>query len=679
MIRIDYTLTLKTDAEPGTGLGTELIDDLVPRDHRGHPVFPGSHIKGLVRESLEEIAALRGWSREFIDDLFGAEGDAKSDGAQGRVRFSQLSLHRERGVAATRASAASLISRTAIDAGTGTVRSGSLRTVECIPRGTRFKGSTWAECQAGSAQELAVRLGLASLGSIGGNRRRGAGECTVAFVSDDRLPSALLSAIGSSPTPASTTRVQAAPSTGPGTGTSLGSETVWVQLTFVADEPLCCPVVPLTKTNLLHGGFSVPASAVQGAILDRLNAESPALATATFEHASFRAWPLLPCAHDGEDSSGRFPVWTSLTHKMSKLAAGIATGTDVMFADSMLEPVDLTKVPRNAPLKAADGVLVRVSNGEVHLWRAADMPRHLSAHVNLRQGTPLLYTVDALAPMTLRGLVCMPRQAWETFAKSIQRSDRVWFGKSRSVRGGGALRAEQLSDAMKPVLEGPHETFIVQSPLLVESRDPAKLHSGDVLKELVQGSWGVPVERAEASLGMRFGWNRHAIGDRTDGRNRLRAATVVLPGSIFRLREPARDVVARLLQGIGGGRERGFGAVLPHPGKACKRMADAIEPPTLKSIDNAGDLASVLLARSQESGLSASQVARLEASLVAGPNGLRDRISELKVTSPKNYDRWKSVISALEEIMQKKPAESTLRRAMRAWRDALAAEKGGSR
>ncbi|MBQ6106850.1 MAG: hypothetical protein IJK97_01465, partial [Thermoguttaceae bacterium] len=50
-----YSITLHSDAQPGTGLGGETVNDYVPRDMQGRPFCPGAHIKGLMREALLEI------------------------------------------------------------------------------------------------------------------------------------------------------------------------------------------------------------------------------------------------------------------------------------------------------------------------------------------------------------------------------------------------------------------------------------------------------------------------------------------------------------------------------------------------------------------------------------------------------------------------------------------------
>jgi CRISPR/Cas system CSM-associated protein Csm3 (group 7 of RAMP superfamily) len=661
-----YTLKLRSDAEPGTGLGTELIDDLVPRDERGRPMIPASHVKGLLRQSLLDIADLRNWDRLFVERLLGAPGDAATDGVQGLARFSDLRCDAAPSVA--------LITRTAIDAVTSTKRDGSLRTTECIAVGSEFRGQVWIDGSQSRWAPLMLELALASLSTIGGNRRRGSGLCRVRVDGSKRRPSELLAKVESELSAAASPVATTAPST----PCRLAAETVEVELTFTAMDPVCCPEVPMTRTNLLRGGFSIPASAVQGAILDRLNSIDPSLATATFDHAGFRAWPLLPIGlPDAAPADDCFPVWTSLTHRMAKEAAGV--DVQPMFADSMLEPEDLRDTPRGAPLKAADGVLLRQASAGVELWRAKDMPRHLSAHVSLEQSEPELFTVDACAPMVFRGLLSLPSEAWEVLGRSIGDDGNFWFGKSRSTRGGGTMRARRLDSAMSAFVHGEHQVFVVQSPLLVHSvLDSGREHAGMVLKRLVEAAGLGTVKRAEATLGMRFGWNRRAIGERTAGRNRLRAQVVVLPGSVFRL-ESAREIDATVLaRGIGGGRERGFGAFLPHPGKAARRWQRPMDRVTLKSKDNAGQLAVRLLDHATDGGLTASQVSWLAEIAKDGLVALKGRKEQLRTEStPRSYARWKTLLAELESILAQGTSASVLARALRGVVDGLKSQRSG--
>lgn len=47
MATYNFTIRLTSDAEPGTGLGGEVINELAPRDHGQALVVPASHVKGV--------------------------------------------------------------------------------------------------------------------------------------------------------------------------------------------------------------------------------------------------------------------------------------------------------------------------------------------------------------------------------------------------------------------------------------------------------------------------------------------------------------------------------------------------------------------------------------------------------------------------------------------------------
>jgi hypothetical protein len=82
MIALHLTITLLSDAEPGTGLGSGHLNDMVPRNAAQAPCIRASHIKGLLRDRLAEIGALRDWPR-IEDELLGQPGDAGDDGLPG--------------------------------------------------------------------------------------------------------------------------------------------------------------------------------------------------------------------------------------------------------------------------------------------------------------------------------------------------------------------------------------------------------------------------------------------------------------------------------------------------------------------------------------------------------------------------------------------------------------------
>jgi hypothetical protein len=671
MPEIRYSLTLQNDAEPGTGLGTELINDLVPRDERGNPYIPASHLKGVAREELRTIGSALGWPEAFENAVFGKAGHDGSDGEDGAVRFGgSHPSGNDRPPRVLR------IARTAISEH-GTVDSGSLRTVEAIGADTRFEGCVFVSSDDPAILD-AVRLALLSISAIGGNRTRGAGRCTITLVDDPALkPSVVLRRLDASARAyAAPTRART-PSTSP---RALGTETTLLELTFIASDPVCCPAVPLTRTNSIRGGFAIPASAVQGTLLHALDRVDHELASSVFASPSFRAWPLLPIAAAGEDAGARRATWTSMTHRMSKTAVGIDADTP-FFRDRMIEPFDWRSVPSGAPLKGADGVLLR-DGASVALWRASDMPRRLSAHVNLQGAEPDLFAVEAMAPATFRGFVAVPSAAADRLLEALRKEPTAHFGRSKAVRGGGRLSASVVSpDSLLPHATTDGRIFILQSPVLVPRRwiehGKPDEHGGALLARLVEESGLGKCSGAEASLEFRFGWNRHGQGARVGGTNRLEAEAVFAPGSIFVLERAPADPAQAILAGLGEGRERGFGAMLPHPGIASRLHRDSAATPVLRSRDESGRIAEDLVRRSNESGLSTSAISQLVRKAMEGPDAIESFLNRQKDRPAQQWQRWRPLVERIREIGRDKSISNETRaRTFRAWADAATA-KGG--
>ena len=673
MPEIRFTLSLTSDAEPGTGLGTKLINDLVPRDERGRAYFPASHLKGVAREEFRQIASALGWGDALEAAVFGRATDNSLDEFDGAARFG----------ACRPASAGSpggdlqLISRTALS-DHGTAQDGALRTVEAIRAGTRFEGCV-VVADSDAAILDAVRLSLLSIAAIGGNRNRGAGRCAVTLVDEPALePSTVLRRLdGGARDFRPVTRALADMSGARG----LDGATTLLELTFAATDPVCCPVVPLTGTNSIGGGFAIPASAVQGALLHLLNAEDPGLATSVFASSAFRAWPLLPVALSGEDAGKRRATWTSLTHRMSKASGGFEAPPP-FFRDRMIEPYDAREVPSGAPLKGADGVLLH-DGSSVALWKSSDMPRRLTAHVNLQNDEPLLYSVEAMAPAVYRGWLAIPTAAAAKLLAAIERQPIASFGRSKTVRGSGRLSARSVdASALVPAGAEQGRVFVLQSPVLVPrawvdgSEEPQ--HGGALLQRLVEESGIGRCEAAEASIEFRFGWNRHGQGSRVAGTKRLGAEPVFAPGSIFSLANPASDPTGFLLRGIGSGRERGFGAVLPHPGIARALHRGAAALPVLRSRDSAGRIVMELVELSATSGLSASTISQLARLAGGGPKAIEEFLERQKQRQTKHWKRWETVIERVKSIARDTSiSDETRVRIFRAWVDSTVA-KGGN-
>ena len=126
---IDYTLTLQSDAEPGTGIGTELVNDFVPRNFSDHPVLRASHLKGLLLEYLKHCSAVRQWPASLCERIFGKSGTAAA-GTESPLSFTDAE--------ARQGGTPHLVTRTAVDLATGTVQETSLRTTEAVGVGTVF-------------------------------------------------------------------------------------------------------------------------------------------------------------------------------------------------------------------------------------------------------------------------------------------------------------------------------------------------------------------------------------------------------------------------------------------------------------------------------------------------------------------------------------------------------------
>lgn len=567
MAEISFTIQLTSDAEPGTGLGGEVVNDLAPRDHRQRLTIPASHVKGLMRAAWQTLSSLRGWrdGQEIETRVFGVPH--ATDPSDPVIRLTGAVPN------ATRTLTTKFVTRTALEA-SGVAQDQSLRTTESIPVGTEFVGSLHAACDNDSAEDLAWRLALLSIPAIGGSRNRGCGECLVSIQDETRGPGKLLGLLDEKlrrGLPALRVANNAA-------ATSLKQSSVVMRLVFRAHSPICCPEFP-DKTNVITTGFSIPASAVQGVILNRLNATNPSLADALFASDQFRCWPLQPCAEPSDQSiaTDQLPtaIRVSLTHRAAKYSFA-EDWNERDFFDEAIDGDAWPDRPDGAPLKASDGVLLRHPDGTRKLWKAGAMPHVVTAHgVHSDQelaGRRNLFTVDAMAPLTWSGLVAMPEEAAVELQKGLQKDATVAIGKSRSVRGLGTLEAAVVRDVPDEWQTQTVATIlIVQSPILLEPIMVAPSADEDLLD--LACNWakahGLPKPtQAWANVGIRFGWSRHGQGFQ-------KAQRVALPGSVIQLSgkvhaQRLKEVFTSCGLGVGpdAGRHLGLGALAVHPGKA---------------------------------------------------------------------------------------------------------------
>ena len=79
MQAVHYSIELVSDAAPGTGFGTEQLDELVPRDAEHRPVLSASHLKGLMRDQLLLAARSLEWEEDFLIRIFGGPQEGGAD------------------------------------------------------------------------------------------------------------------------------------------------------------------------------------------------------------------------------------------------------------------------------------------------------------------------------------------------------------------------------------------------------------------------------------------------------------------------------------------------------------------------------------------------------------------------------------------------------------------------
>ncbi len=578
MAHYQFTIKLVSDAEPGTGLGGEIVNDLIPRDHRRRPVIQASHIKGLMRDGLEAICRYRSWSRDVVANVFGYE-DSSDPEAEALIRLTDAVCNAEPSI--------KFVTRTAISEESGSAKDKSLRTTEAIGTGSNFHGELYASTEKDSPDDLAWRLALLSIGELGGNRNRGCGECVLSIAGETRRPGELLRELDKLQKAAEsgTPRSRTMPTSRPGP-TTLSSTPTVLRLVFVATSPVCCPEIT-DKTNFLSSGFSIPASAVQGAILTRINRTHPDLATALFNSPSFRAWPLLPChpAIESEEdmpASLPTPIRVSLTHRAAKFTLSGDYSNRHFFDEAFDQaPEDWRTVADGAPLKASDGVLLSYSDRSSRLWKASSMPRVVTSHgvhsdPNTADGRNL-FTVEAMAPIVWQGLLVVPNNVAEQILGLIESDPMFAFGKSRTVRGLGRLRATIDDTPAEWQTRTDKTVLVAQSPILLDSqRQPSESAQSEFAR--LASQWAEQFSLPEpdhvdvwANQGIMFGWSRHDRERTSNGKKYQAACRVLLPGSViaFRGKLDADQLKLALIHGLGrDGRTRGFGAVSVHPGKA---------------------------------------------------------------------------------------------------------------
>jgi hypothetical protein len=443
---------------------------------------------------------------------------------------------------------------------------------------------------------------MLSIGAVGGNRTRGGGKCVIEFQEQNQPLGDLFKQLFESK---KEEQLQKGNIDFSQTETVSQTEIITLRLIFEADSPVCCPEHPV-PSNVIKSGFAIPASAVQGLILNRLNQLNEDAATKLFNNENFRAYPLLPCAVVSQDQKENYPIplRVSLTHKVAKLISdGEKLETGKTVSDEAIPPYKWDEVHGANPLKATGGVLLQFTKAQeeknnIQLWKANSIPHILSAHgvlndKNTRDGRNL-YQLDSIAPIVWSGFVRLPKWAADAVFGSCNdnRVQEIFvsFGKKRSTHGNGKLFAFRVDeeDERLPYNGSTHgcedTVLIVQSPILLPD-EPSGQSANEEFQAFIETAWNIKPKKCLGTvIGVQFGWNRHGKGTLVGKGKRVRACRCVMPGSVIIFDTTIEDLATKIKSGLGGGREQGFGLVAVHSGLATKMFnLGKSEPQSLKS------------------------------------------------------------------------------------------------
>ena len=180
MIEIEYILKFKSDFHFGSGSGISgVIDCGLKYNSNGIPEISGKTIKGILRDSVENVILLKSSKLSIVEEIFGEEGESNT-----KFRFSTPTLEKQYEEEILKSKGlqkniSGIEFHNRINRKSHITETGALFSRETGPGSFEYAGtiSQIKECSNEDLNKYLYFLicGIRFVTHIGGNRRRGKG------------------------------------------------------------------------------------------------------------------------------------------------------------------------------------------------------------------------------------------------------------------------------------------------------------------------------------------------------------------------------------------------------------------------------------------------------------------------------------------------------------------------
>ena len=394
-VTMQVTMELLSDAIFGSGYSIPGGEDIgVCRDEKGYPYLKGTTLKGLLRESLENLTAWTGGDPADAEEIFGISGwDGTAE--ERRIHLTALTLEQH---PADPEACFSLRTFTSLES--GVVKTKTLRTASCIRRGLRFSGQlTCAE-----QDEALLKDALAGIKWAGTLRSRGFGSVRTR---GERLP-------------------QSKAGFRPVTGRC-------IHYLLRTETPVLVTDLSRSGENSYETRGYIPGSAVRGMVMSTLSAGDPDW----FE------------AHKATLLSDRTQFLDAVPTPEDIPALPSIKGFYETKEETGLESVVIKGEFAAGKKRAKLGSFCALKDGTIHYWSAeTDGAMRIQRNVASEEDTRPFQTRYLSAGQTFSGYITLED---ETLAEKISAvfADTVWLGADR-FEGFGKCAVTCLESTEEP-------------------------------------------------------------------------------------------------------------------------------------------------------------------------------------------------------------------------------------